>query len=240
MTISPNITKQTIVSDELIVSPEELGKWLNLSSSAILMKNETLIRLIKTATELIETYSWLSLRRRTYEAYYYLPYEAVCSVLCGSLRLALQRAPIIDITDITKIEYLSDDNWVELNRGTMTIDGLYEQTTERIVKRDWAIVKFREDVPYQLRCNAYNIRITFNAGWEVTETETALKIPESLKTAVLMIGAFYFTNRGDCGALCNMNGAPVPCDAKNLVDRYAVSRTIVGSEYNTYEGYCYE
>jgi len=239
--ISPNITKIISVSDTLIVSVQECGQWLNLSPSAIIMQNDLIQNLIITVTEIIERYTWISLRRKTFEAYYSLPNGYFGSFINGNLRLELQRSPIIDITDVTKIEYLADDIWNEFDRGAMTIDGLYVKTSEKIEQRAWASVRFRECVPYEDRCNAYKIRITFNAGYEPTELETAYKIPSVFKTAIKKIVAYHYTNRGDCESACKLNGFPVPCDVKGMLDQLSIANTIIGTEYNSIdEGCCYD
>lgn len=235
--IAPNITKQIIVSDTLIVSVAELGLWLNLSSSAITAHTDLITSLIVTATEVIEDYTWLSLRRKTFEAYYDLQESTFFSVLNHNEKLSLERSPIIDIADITKIEYLANDIWNVFDRGTMSIDGLYEKTSERIIQRDWASVYFIEQVPFEERINAYKIRITFLAGWDAAETETAFKIPEKLKTAIKMIAAFHHTNRGDCESKCSLNSYPVPCAAKGMIDQIAISNTVLGSESRIVEDY---
>jgi hypothetical protein len=236
--ISPNITKETSISQALIVSVEECGEWLNLSPSAITMQNDMLEGLIKTVTEIVESYTWLSLRQKTFEAYYDLQENVFYGFFDGNIKLGLQRAPIIDITNITKLEYLSGDQWVEFNRGTMTIDGLYENTTEKAERRQWASIKFKESVPFQERCNAYKIRVTFTAGYNPTETNIAKKIPEVIKLAIKNIVSYHYTNRGDCESACNLNGFPVPCVAKGMLDQISVKNSTLGADY-TPAGECY-
>lgn len=68
--ISPNITEKISIDETLIVTAEEAGKWLGLSPSAITMQTDMLESLIKTTTEMVENYSWITLRQTEYEAYY--------------------------------------------------------------------------------------------------------------------------------------------------------------------------
>lgn len=241
MVYSPNITKLIDISPQLIISTNECGQWLNLSPSAILLEQVKIEQLIKMVTEIIEDYTWLSLRRKTYEAYFDLGENYFYDFINNNLQLELQRAPILRLTDITKIEYLQNDIWNELDRGTMTIDGLYENTTEKSIQRQWARVRFREKINYQERCNAYKIRITFVTGFDPVETEIAYKIPERLKFAIKDIVAYHYTNRGDCGNECSINGFGVPCTVKSMLDQISLSNTVLGTYYNPVNSeYCYE
>jgi len=229
-TIKPEINKVIEVSNELIVSVEEVGKWINLAQSAITMQYDLIKDLIVTATEIIENYTWISLRRKKIEAYYDLE-DLFYSFCNGNEKLLLNRSPIIQITDIEKIEYLANNIWNEFDRGIPTIDGLYENTTEKIEKRDWATIYFDESVPYETRDNAYKVRVTYSIGYLPTETDTAAKIPTMFKTAIKKIVAFHYTNRGDCSSECNLNGYPVPCDVKGMLSQMSVSKTVIGGCY---------
>lgn len=235
--ISPNITKMTEVSQELIVSAQEVGTWINLSPSAIVMQNDLLEGLIKTTTEIIEDYSWLSLRQKTFEAYYNLPSVLFYQFACGDLKLSLERSPILSLDNITKIEYLANDIWNEFDRGTMTIDGLYENVTERLEQRQWASIMFKESVPIEERCNAYKIRVTFTVGYDPIETNPVFKIPERIKLAIKQIVNFHYTYRGDCQSECDINGYPIPCQTKGIIDAISVKNSIVGTEYNPASDY---
>lgn len=226
--ISPERTIITNISSELIVSAEECGNWLNLSPSAIIKQTDLLEGLIKSVTEIVENYTWLSLRQTTFEALF----DLQDSIIINGLKLSLQRAPILELANITKIEYLNNSNtWTEFDRGTMTIEGLYENVTEKQEMRQWASIKFIEDVPFQDRCNAYKIRVTFIAGYDPIETEISLKIPETIKTAIKQIVAFYYTYRGDCASECSLDGNPVPCTAKGMLDQISIKNTIIGGSY---------
>lgn len=234
-TISPNTTKIINISQELIVSVEECGKWLNLSPSAIIKQNDMLEGLIKTVIEIVENYTWLNLRQTTFEAYYDL--QGFSQI--EGLKLSLERSPILNLDNITKIEYLDDaDTWTEFDKGVMTIEGLYENVTEKQELRQWASVRFREDVPFESRCNAYKIRVTFISGYDPLETDVALKIPETIKTAIKQIVAFHYTNRGDCSSECSLDGFPVPCISKGMLDQISIKNSIIGGSYNPAQGGC--
>lgn len=236
--ISPNITKPIDIVTTPLITPEKAGKWLNLSAGMIILNKTILEDLIKTVTEVVSDYSWLNLRRTTYEAFYDLSSSLFSSFLGGSIKLSLERSPIIALADITKIEYLdTDGTWTEFDKGSVTISGLYENVTEKIEQRDWASVYFRESVPFdETRYNAYKIKITFISGYTIpTEPVTTplTDLPSRLETAMLNIIAAYYTNRGDCSDCgCDLNGFPVPCDAKSMIDQLSIANTIVGGAYN--------
>ena len=227
MVISPSYIEKTSIEDELIISVSDMGTWLNLSSSAITAHTDLLTELIKSATELTEAYTWLSIRETVYEAYFDI--DDWSSFLCGDLGLSLERSPILDLDNITKIEYLnSSGTWTEFDRGIKTIDGLYEYTTEIKTRNKWAVIYFISDPNYDTRDYAYKIRVTFSAGWNLEASDEALIIPRSLKVAIKMIVAYMYTNRGDCDSPCDINGIPVPCGAKMILDKYRLGLTQLG------------
>jgi len=228
--IKPNNNIITSISNALIVSVEDMGKWLNLAPSAITMQQDMLSELIVMATELVENYTWVNLRRKTIEAYYLLDCDCFCGLCNGFVELILNRSPLLSTDDITKIEYLSNNGWVEFDRGTMTISGLYENTTENIDIRNWGSIYFREPIEYQDRLNAYKVRVTYNSGFDPVDT-TAAKIPTLYKMAIKKIAAFHYTNRGDCASECSISGVPVPCDVKGMLAQKAISKTVMGGEY---------
>ena len=158
MVLSPTYIEKTSIEDKLIVSVSEMGTWLNLSPSAISVHTDLLTELIKSATELIENYTWLSIRRIAYEAYFDL--DDLSYFLCGDLGLRLDQAPILDLDDISKIEYLnSSGTWTEFDRGTKTINGLYDYTTEIKEKMNWATIYFIVDPDYDTRDYPKNLGV---------------------------------------------------------------------------------
>jgi hypothetical protein len=225
MVISPSYIEKTNIEDELIISVSEMGTWLNLSTSAITAHTTLLTELIKSATELVEEYTWLSIRETTYEACFEIDsLDLICD-----LGLSLERSPILDLDNITKIEYLnSSGTWTEFARGTKTIDGLYANTTEIKVRNKWAVLYFVTEPDYDTRDYAYKIRVTFTTGWDVDATLEHLIIPRSLKIAIKMIAAYFYTNRGDCDSPCEINGVSVPCNAKMILDKYSIALTQLG------------
>lgn len=240
--ISPNITKKIDIDETPIITPTEVGNWLNLSAAMVTMKTDLINMLINAAIEIVEQYSWLSLRRTTYEAYFNLPESYFYSFINGEFKLGLERSPILALADITKIEYLDTDGvYQEFDRGALTSEGLYENTTEIKEPRGWASIYFRESVPFDsTRINAYKIKVTFIAGFTIG-TDITTDIPQAIKTALLMMIASDFTNRGDCSDCnCDLNGYPVPCGAKSKIDLYSISKTVLGGSYNpTKESDCY-
>lgn len=227
--VKPLITRKTNIEQTPILTKEEVGLWLNLSAGLIL-KNTTIIEgLIKTVTDVVQNYTWLRLQRTTFEAEFSLDYCYWGFFISGDLKLMLERSPIITLSDISKIEYLNESGvYVEFDRGSMTSDGLYENTTEKEEQRGWASVYTREAIPFDnTRFNAYKIRITFTAGFTIAD-DPVTDIPPALKTAMLQIIASYYANRGDCeDRKCSVNGFSVPCNAKGILDQYSLARTVL-------------
>lgn len=235
--ISPNITNPISIVETPILTPAQVGAWLNLPAG-IITKNTTLINdLILTTTQVVQKYSWLYLQRTTFEAFFDLGETYFNSFWSGDLKLSLERSPIIALADITKIEYLDENGvYVEFDKGALTSEGLYENVTESKEQRDWASIYFRESVPFDnTRINAYKIKVTFVAGFTI-DTDPVTDIPQALKQAMLMIIASYYTNRGDCSDKgCSLNGYPVPCAAKSMIDQFGIAGTILGASYETVE-----
>lgn len=231
LSISPLTYKKILVDTDPIIPASEIANWLNLSAS-IAIANESLIDDITNGvTDVLEKHLWLCLKRTTFEAYYILDYNYFCSFFNGDLKLSIERAPIISLDDITKIEYLNDsDTWTEFDRGAEDIDGLYENTTEKFEQRQWASIYFIDAIPFQERYNAYKIRITFISGFD--STDPVYFLPPGLKLAIKKMIAYNYTHRGDCGGACDINGMPVDCLVKGIIDYYSIARTVLGGSYN--------
>lgn len=227
--ISPLITKKTAIDQTPILTVAEVGLWLNLPAG-LLLKNTALIEsLIKTVTNVVQNYTWLRLQRTTFEANFSLDCTYFGYFTAGFLKLLLERAPIISLSDITKIEYLDEatGTYIEFDRGVMTSEGLYENVTEKSEQRGWASVYLKQHIPYDNRYNAYKIKVTFVAGFTI-DVDPVTDIPPELKTAMLQIIASYYTNRGDCDERsCTLNGYGVPCIAKGIIDQYTLARTVL-------------
>ena len=227
--IDPTISKRISFIEDPILTPAEVGLWLNLPAG-IIAKNTTLIEtLIKTVTDVVQNYTWLRLQRTVYEANFLLDYTYWGYFWANKLKLILNRAPILTLADISKIEYLDEttQDYVEFDRGAMTASGLYENVTEKSEQRGWASIYTKEEIPYDTRFNAYKIKVTFTAGFTI-DTDPITDIPPAFKTAMLMIIASYYTNRGDCDDRgCKLNGYPVPCAAKGILDQYSIARTVL-------------
>lgn len=237
--ISPNITNPINIVQTPILTPAQVGAWLNLSSGMVIKNTYLINDLIKTTTEVVEKYTWLSLRRTTFEAFFDLGSEGFNSFVDGNLKLSLERSPIIALSDITKIEYLNENGvYAEFDKGALTSEGLYENVTEAKEQRGWVSIYFRESISFDsTRINAYKIKVTFVSGFTIPTnpvTTPITDIPETLKTAMLMIIASYYTNRGDCSDKgCSLNGYPVPCSAKSIIDQFGIASTVFGASYET-------
>lgn len=232
--ISPNITKEISRDSSLLVTVADLGAWLNLSSGMITLQTDLLTDLIKTATMMIEKYAWLALNRITYEANFELTQNSPIFRNSETTALSLERAPIVSLDDIGDITYLdTDGTYTAFSKGATTAEGLYETVTEKTERRKWASILFLEPIEFDSRDNTYKIKIQFIAGF------TSDTIPADLKTAIKMIAAFMYTNRGDCANTgCSMNGVPVPCVAKGIVDKYSVAKTTLGNSYTPSDRGC--
>ena len=228
--ISPNVTHKITVSQTPIIPASEIGEWLNLGPGVPAAQEDMINQITNATTEILERYLWLNIWRTTYEAYYYLDSNYFCDLVNGNLALSVERSPIITINDITKIEYLLNDIWNEFDRGTKSIDGLFDNTTEKLEQRGWASVYFDNGIEFQNRINSYKVRITFTAGFD--DTDPVYFIPASLKLAIKKIVAFHYTNRGDCVSECNIDGYPVPCMVMPCVNLWSIKETILGGEYN--------
>ena len=241
--VSPNITLPISVVEAPILTPAEVGAWLNLPAG-IITKNTALINgLILTTTQVVEKYTWLTLQRTTFEAFFDLSQTFFDSFIDGNLKLSLERSPILALADITKIEYLNSSGvYVEFDKGSLLSEGIYENVTEAKEQRQWASIYFKESVPFDdAEINAYKIKVTFVSGFTTPGTPTPVAniitdVPQALKTAMLIIIASYYTNRGDCSDKgCSLNGYPVPCPAKSMIDQFGIASTILGSTYETTE-----
>ncbi len=101
-----------------------------------------------------------------------------------------------------------------------------------IEQRDWASLYFKESVPDDPdRFNAYKIKITFEVGYTI-DTDITTDVPAALIMALKMVVAAYYTNRGDCSDCgCDLNGYPVPCGAKAIIDSFSIAKTVLGGSY---------
>lgn len=199
--------------DTPIVTVEELGHWLNLSSGMVTARQEMLQSLIDSAEEAVQNYTWLTLHETVYES----------EIIIDSWDrwFTLERAPI---TDIGEVSYLSDDEYSVFDKGTESTEGLFENITERLTIRGWAEMHFVNPPEIQDRTNAYRLKVRFTAGL-INDTDD--NVPEGIKTAIKMIAAFYYTNRGDCSSECTIDGAPVPCAVLSILNQYSLQRTVL-------------
>lgn len=208
-----DIRKTIIISvDETpIVTAAEAGDWLNLSASMITAKTDMLNSLIKSAEEAIVNFTWLTLHETVYESQQIID--------SWGEWFTLERSPI---TAIGEVSFLNGDVYEAFDKGTTTADGLYPNITERITSRGWAEMKFINPPAIQDRTNAYRIKTRFTAGMKSDTIDT---VPEGIKTAIKMIVASYFTNRGDCD--CSIGGFPIPCAAFSILNPYSIQRTVL-------------
>lgn len=229
--LEPSTTELLQIQPDVFVTAEQLGGWLNLASGSITKNAEKLQSSIDAAIQLIENYIWFALRRHTYRALYYVNSYA------DSAMFLLQRAPILSLDSITKIEYLENNIYVVFDRGSMTAEGLYTNSTENKIPGKWANVYVERLPLFQDRTAAIKFRIEFQAGYDPTEIDIAKQIPADILLAIKQIAAYFYTNRGDCSNTgCTINGVSVPCVAKIALDQYALKYTQLGGG-NGYKNY---
>ena len=170
-TREPNIIKK-IYKDitTQIVSVNDMLTWQHQTSGVATLEGTLISGLITKARVDIENYIWRDITQTVYQAYYDL---SDISALASNLRLLVNRAPILDVKNIEKIEYLDGTGtWVNFDFGTaLSISGLYTNVTNRLEGRDWASIFFLSEPAYdQSRTNGYKIRVTFNCGYDYIQT----------------------------------------------------------------------
>lgn len=215
---SPEITKTTTTSTSAtdLVTVDELGAWLNLSDSMITAKTSILTSCLNSAVILAEKATWRNFLQRTFMSYFSLSRGCFTSLIEGDLGLVLPRSPIEDLDNITKIEYMADDEtWTEFDRGDEAATGLFDYVHEMQEQRGWASIYFVENPDIDVSIiNTYQVRVTYSAYYST--------LPDPIKTAILEIAASIFTNRGDCGDGANA----IPPVAQAMLDPYAIRPTV--------------
>jgi hypothetical protein len=216
--VEPNIVKlDSITNEPSAITVQDCGLWMNLSQDAINYHTDLIQNLIDSTVEVVENYTWFDIRRKTYIAYYTLMDS---SFFFGLTKLLLTRSPIFGVSDITKIEYRDANSiWQTINLGTVISDGVYPNGDLRLEQKQWASIYLTQEYSLSPENNVYRIRVTFTTGYD---NSTNL-IPESLKLTIKKIVMAYYTNRGDCEGGCTLNGFPVPCDAKSIIDQYSIA-----------------
>lgn len=172
--IAPNVVKQIAKDDAtLIVSVAEAVAWNNQTPTVATFQQALYSDLIKTARDIVEKYCWLDLTQSTYEAYFELQNIGFMSLFGSQIKLLLPRAPILQLSNILKVEYLDDTThqWTVFNPGAaLGADGLYENETQRQEQRQWASIFFKNPPQFSVEVNAYKIRVTFTAGYDYPYT----------------------------------------------------------------------
>lgn len=153
-----------------IVSVNDILTWQHQTSGVATLEGTLISGLITKARTDVENYIWRDITQAVYQAYFDI---SDISALAANLKLVLPRAPILDILNIQKIEYLdSTGSWVNFDFGTaLGVPGLYTNVTNRLEERDWASVFFLKAPPYdQSKTNGYKIRVTFNCGYDYIQS----------------------------------------------------------------------
>ena len=164
--------EQTNITENLISTVNQCAEYLNLGTDGASYHSELLTNLIKTAQRCIENYLWYDLNNKTYIAYFNL------SSLSENDEFKLKKAPIFNISDIVKIEYLNSSNvWTEITKGNEILEGQIYQNIN--IKKDLighTIIKIKADYVLSDEEDVYNFRITFKTGYSLTANSSTFTV----------------------------------------------------------------
>ena len=213
--INPEICIKTYKDQTTLpVSVQDIVDWQNQTASVATIQNAMLTDLILTAREIIEKYCWLDLTAATYDALYDISPYGFFGVYSNNIRLTLPRAPILDIANITKIQYLDNTGaWVDFDNGTAaSVPGIFLNSTMKLEQRQWSSIYFDNPPQFDGRINAYKIKVTFNTGFQFPST-----------------GIIAMTYNNTTGLVTVLTAQPA-----SIVDKSTV--TITNATHNGYNG----
>jgi hypothetical protein len=188
---------------------------------------------IALATEIVENYTWLTLRETTFTESFPEKYQY----------LHLEKAPITANTSITDIRYLDEDYAYSVyslgdSQSSMSYDNLDIRLSE--LGQGYLNLRNMENITFADNKRQYPIRVTYKAGYQYDDDTGKYLIPQSLRSAILMLAAKYYTDRGDCvGCVCE-NGMLMPMSVKMLLDSYSLRHIALGHEMVDYCGTPYQ
>lgn len=220
-----------------VVSTAELAAWLRMPSGQASVEATLLATYISMATEIVENYTWLTLRETTFVTYFAEVYPYVY----------LEATPILGPTSITSIKYLyengTDIEYATYALGTYQSSGSYANLDMKLtpLKQAFLYLNNTDSLVVPDKPNQYNMQITYKAGYQYDAETSAYIMPQSLKTAILMLAAKYYTDRGDCIGCVSAEGCLMPGSVKMLLDMYSLRNATLGSDpVNPFTGQTYQ
>lgn len=223
--IFPDYTnlESTASYTNLPVSVNEIGEWLNISPDGITAHTNLITDLIKSVVDIIQDYTWYDINRKSYISYFEFFDNGFFS---GLVKLVLNKAPIIALTDITKVEYLdSTGTWINYDFGTASsADGLFANVNIKKELQGWASLYLKNTFLLSSEYNVYRVRVTYQTGYDLTTTNSV--IPARLRLAIRKIVCLHWTTRGDIPSDYTLDGFPVSAEAKAIIDQFAISKTV--------------
>lgn len=200
------------------VALAELKAHLRITSA---LEDDYLNTLIATATNTAELYLGRKILTQTLE--YYLDalstgrepwWDGVRETTVSEIRGGVSRSvdlPFLPVQSVSQVDSFDEDG-----NGTLFPASKYHSDT---IDLDlWArVILSRGSVwPSDLRQDNA-LRFTYIAGYDA---EGGPLVPPSIKQGILIIAAYLYENRGDCGGDCSACAAAA--GVTGLIDRYRV------------------
>jgi uncharacterized phiE125 gp8 family phage protein len=179
----------------LPVSLTEVKAWLKITHTS---EDTLLTALLNSAISKAELFTNRVFLERTYKGYF----SALdCSCFEVGLFITLRRSPV---QSVTSVKVYSNDVLETID--TEDYDLKIQDGFSRIV---FSLLEYSPDVmpfPYE---------VVFVAGYG-----DAADVPAPIKLAIQMMVAYWYQNRGDCGA-----GDEIPGTAKAILREYRIINT---------------
>lgn len=216
-----------------VVTAQELAAWLKLPNGIIEAETPMLEAQIAVATEIVENYTWLTLRETTFNECFPEKYQY----------LHLEKAPITAMSSITEIRYLdSDYAYSVYPLGAAQSGGSYANLDIRLSELGQAYLNLHKmgEVVFASTTTQYPIKVQYKAGYPYDGGTDKYILPQSLRSAILMLASKYYTDRGDCIGCVMAGGCLMPAAVKVLLDGYALRNIALGGERVDYRGTPYQ
>jgi hypothetical protein len=223
-------TKITTAPTHTIISDDELGAYLRIPSAAITVESDILTANIELATEIVENYTWLTLRETTFTGYFSHIYPY----------LQIDTAPITDVANILGVSYLYDDgtdiDYATYALGDSYSTGSYANLDIKLTELGFAnlTLKNLEDLNIKSLVNQYPITVSYKAGYAYDSENSKYLLPQSLRMAILQLASKYYTDRGDCVGCVSANGYLMPPSVKTILDSYSLQTIAMGVDSSDY------
>lgn len=226
--IEPNICPKIFKDNQTLpISVSDVVAWQNQTSTVGIVQNDLITSLILTAREMVENYCWIDLTQTVYAAQYDICSYSFIGLFNNGIRFLLNRAPIFGMSNVQSLQYLDPTGvWNNFPFGTnLGIDGIDENITLRSEPLQWASAFVSQQIPFDMtRINAYKVMITFQTGYDdSTYANPIMNTPESIKTAMKIIVAWLYANRGDMVIIDKVDRQELPLGAKTLLDKYSIA-----------------